>query len=147
MNDEEHFQRMEKSFEHLGISKEERLSFYQVLAGILHLGNITFTSKGPKEPSKLADLESMNLAANLLGVTPVGIDQVLCQKTVSVKGSRKESVYTVPLIVDQSIEARDSLAKILYFFLFDWLVKRINQVFVCQDDLKGSFIGVLDIFG
>ena len=53
-----------------------------------------------------------------------------------------------PLSLVEAINARDSLAKLIYSNLFDWLVEKINNALV----LKGSesemkFIGVLDIFG
>jgi myosin-5 len=52
----------------------------------------------------------------------------------------------------QARQSSDTLAKVLYESLFDWLVKRINRILVPSDlplpqQQRLKFIGVLDIFG
>jgi len=50
-----------------------------------------------------------------------------------------------PLTIDQSLDSRDAIAKIIYSNLFTWLVQRVNRiVFKGETD---TAINVLDIFG
>ena len=50
-----------------------------------------------------------------------------------------------PLNIDQALDARDAISKVLYSSLFSWLVRRINQI-VFKGARKMS-ISILDIFG
>lgn len=101
VDDTQSFVRLQEAFTKLKITDEERNSCFRVLAAILNLGDITFTSKGAKEPAKISNSSQLEVVATLLGVTKTSIEESLCQRTVLVKGNRKESVYTVPLIIDQ----------------------------------------------
>jgi myosin heavy subunit len=54
--------------------------------------------------------------------------------------------FNVLLSVDKAAEARDGLAKEIYFRLFEWLVARINES-TNHPDAARHKIGLLDIFG
>ena len=58
--------------------------------------------------------------------------------------ARNERVVT-PLNIDQALDARDAISKVLYSSLFSWLVRRVNQI-VFRGARKMS-ISILDIFG
>ena len=45
-----------------------------------------------------------------------------------------------------ALDTRDSLAKIMYSKLFDWLVERINNS-IGEDKNCAASVGVLDIYG
>ena len=51
-----------------------------------------------------------------------------------------------PLEVKAADENRDSLAKMVYSRMFDWLVEKIN-VAIGQDPNAVALVGVLDIYG
>ena len=51
-----------------------------------------------------------------------------------------------PLDVKAATENRDSLAKMLYSRMFDWLVEKINTA-IGQDPDAPTLVGVLDIYG
>ena len=51
-----------------------------------------------------------------------------------------------PLDVKAADENRDSLAKMVYSRMFDWLVEKIN-VAIGQDPNAVALVGVLDIYG
>lgn len=55
------------------------------------------------------------------------------------------NVYKIPLTVQESIYARDSLAKSIYSALFDHIVMRINKSLPLEN--AHTFIGILDISG
>jgi hypothetical protein len=49
------------------------------------------------------------------------------------------------LTIDQALDSRDAIAKIIYSNLFTWLVQRVNRI-VFKGEANTS-INVLDIFG
>ena len=51
-----------------------------------------------------------------------------------------------PLNVSAANENKDSLAKMLYSRMFDWLVEKINSA-IGQDSNAMALVGVLDIYG
>lgn len=101
---------------------------YQILAGILWLGNITFTGGAP---AKIVDQAPLETAAFLLQLPPEILGNSLTHKAVSseldigrcpgtqaqfqiVSGSARQTQYQVPQNPDQSQAIRDALAKTLY---------------------------------
>lgn len=51
-----------------------------------------------------------------------------------------------PLNVSAAVENKDSLAKMVYSRMFDWLVEKINTA-IGQDPDAMALVGVLDIYG
>ncbi|EQC29089.1 hypothetical protein SDRG_13249 [Saprolegnia diclina VS20] len=115
-------------------------TLFEVLAGILHLGNLDFAPTG-ENASRVANPESLSAVATLLGLAQDTIATACCNRTVV---AHRDAV-TVPLNVVEANENRDALAKAIYASLFDWLVARINGAMSIRD--ASTQIGVLDIFG
>lgn len=59
--------------------------------------------------------------------------------------ARAQSVYTIPLKLEEALSTRDALSKTIYDKIFDWLIKKINATLVSKQ--ADYFIGILDIFG
>ena len=59
---------------------------------------------------------------------------------------RRGSVYESPLNPVQATATRDTLAKSLYFNLFDWIVARTNVSLKTHGAVKNT-VGILDIYG
>ena len=51
-----------------------------------------------------------------------------------------------PLDVNAAADNKDSLAKMVYSRMFDWLVEKINTA-IGQDPDATTLVGVLDIYG
>ena len=107
-----------------------------------------------KKPKQLASFEqdpeevdlsgrhSLNQAAHYLGLSSKALEQVLCTRSITVRGEKS----TIPLDPDEARDGVDSLAMAMYSRLFFWVVDKINE-FLGASHGKGKFIGVLDIFG
>ena len=66
--------------------------------------------------------------------------QSLVTRSIEVRGEKS----VIPLKPADARAGADALAKSVYGKLFDWLVKRVNAA---MEGERGTFIGVLDIFG
>ncbi|NXL85140.1 MYO1F protein, partial [Alectura lathami] len=127
----------------IGIRGEDQQLVLQIVAGILHLGNISFREEG--NYARVENADSLAFPAYLLGIDRDRLnDKVTSRKMDSKWGGRSESI-TVTLNVEQAAYTRDALAKGLYTRVFDFLVESINRAM--QKPYEEYSIGVLDIYG
>merc|ERR1719247_1049184 len=140
---------VQEAFQRIGFTAEDVQHIYEVLAGILHLGNITF-GDGADGTTRVEVGPALENAARLLGIQ--GGANVLEQKLTRV-GTVMGAKQLQPA---QAAVHRDSLAKLLYSRLFDEVVTVINSSLEAPPDLDQSrvkkdwgpnSIGILDIFG
>ncbi|KAK4516946.1 uncharacterized protein ATC70_000274 [Mucor velutinosus] len=118
----------------------------QLLAAILHLGNIVFTDPAggvgaTEESAAIKNRDTLEIVTELLGLDTRALESVLCFKTAMVG----KDVTTLILNAEQAAAQRDELAQTLYSLLFSWLVEHINQK--TYTDQFNSFIGILDFPG
>uniref|UniRef100_A0A8B9UBT1 Myosin IF n=1 Tax=Anas zonorhyncha TaxID=75864 RepID=A0A8B9UBT1_9AVES len=127
----------------IGIRGEDQQLVLQIVAGILHLGNISFREEG--NYAQVENADSLAFPAYLLGIDRNRLNsKVTSRKMDSKWGGRSESI-TVTLNVEQAAYTRDALAKGLYARVFDFLVESINRAM--QKPYEEYSIGVLDIYG
>ncbi|TRY86386.1 hypothetical protein DNTS_012150, partial [Danionella cerebrum] len=109
----------------VGLSVDAQDSVLQIVAGILHLGNIAFREEG-------------NYAMD-------GLKNKLTSRIMDSKWGGKTETISVTLNTEQASFTRDALSKALYSRLFDYLVDAVNKAM--QKDIEELNIGVLDIYG
>ncbi|KAI1230495.1 Unconventional myosin-If, partial [Lamprotornis superbus] len=127
----------------IGIRGEDQQLVLQIVAGILHLGNISFREEG--NYARVENTDSLAFPAYLLGVDQERLNEKVTSRKMDSKwGGRSESI-TVTLNVEQAAYTRDALAKGLYARVFDFLVESINRAM--QKPYEEYSIGVLDIYG
>uniref|UniRef100_A0A7N6AIQ2 Myosin IG n=1 Tax=Anabas testudineus TaxID=64144 RepID=A0A7N6AIQ2_ANATE len=146
-NDRSSHKAVMNALEVIGFSKEEINSIYQILASILHLGNVQFESDG--ESVQIRGLDAVNLISDLTGTDKEIVSKSLLYRTVATGGGEViEKGHTE----HEACFGRDAFAKALYERLFGWIVGRINAVIEVKDynpvlHGKNTVIGVLDIYG
>ncbi|XP_075488328.1 myosin-6-like isoform X13 [Primulina tabacum] len=129
----------------VGISSDEQDAIFQVVAAILHLGNIEFAKDSESDASLPKNHQSrfhLKTAAELLMCNEKSLEDSLCKRVIVTC----DEAITKSLDPDAAAVSRDALAKILYSRLFDWLVNKINNS-IGQDPDSKFLIGVLDIYG
>ncbi|MGH0163977.1 UNVERIFIED_CONTAM: hypothetical protein FKN15_046197 [Acipenser sinensis] len=148
----------------IGIFAEERALVLQIVAGVLHLGNISF-----KEAGNYAAVESeefLAFPAFLLGIDQTRLKEKLTSRKMDSKWGGKSETINVTLNVEQACYTRDALSKALHSRVFDYLVDYYNEIilqFYCKDALSRRIYmsinkamekdheeyntGVLDIYG
>ncbi|XP_036391350.1 unconventional myosin-Ie-like [Megalops cyprinoides] len=143
INDRSDFQETMHAMGVIGIKPEDRALVLQIVAGVLHLGNISF-----KEAGNYAAVESeefLAFPAYLLGIDQQRLKEKLTSRTMDSKWGGKSESIDVTLNVEQACYTRDALSKALHARVFDFLVESINKAMV--KDHQELNIGVLDIYG
>uniref|UniRef100_A0A493T6A8 Myosin IE n=1 Tax=Anas platyrhynchos platyrhynchos TaxID=8840 RepID=A0A493T6A8_ANAPP len=143
INDKSDFQETLHAMSVIGIFAEEQALVLQIVAGILHLGNISF-----KEVGNYAGVESeefLAFPAFLLGINQDRLKEKLTSRQMDSKWGGKSESINVTLNVEQACYTRDALAKALHARVFDYLVDSINKAM--EKDHEEYNIGVLDIYG
>ncbi|SJX63440.1 probable Chs8-Chitin Synthase 8 [Sporisorium reilianum f. sp. reilianum] len=137
------FNRLKLAFKNLGFSKRHVASICQVLAAILHLGNIEFhyDRHRTQDSATVRNPEVLDKVAEYLGIPSKSLQEALTYKTKLIRNE----VCTILLDADGASDHRDDLAKSLYSLLFAWVNESLNEK-LCRDDFD-TFIGLLDLPG
>ncbi|KAL4634760.1 unconventional myosin-If-like [Arapaima gigas] len=141
--DSKDFQETMEAMHVIGISEACQVQVLQIVAGILHLGNINFVEQGNYGQVESTDL--LAFPAYLLGIDANRLQEKLTSRKMDSKWAGKSESIHVTLNREQACYTRDALAKALYARLFDYLVEAINKAM--QKPYEEYSIGVLDIYG
>ncbi|XP_040496871.1 unconventional myosin-XIX isoform X2 [Ursus maritimus] len=146
--EEDCFEVTREAMLHLGIDTPTQNNIFQVLAGLLHLGNVRFAdSEDEAQPCQLrGDATcSIRTSALLLQLPEDPLLETLRIRTI--RAGRQQQVFRKPCSRAECDTRRDCLAKLVYARLFDWLVSVINSSICADPDSWTTFIGLLDVYG
>ncbi|KAG0229955.1 hypothetical protein BGW42_001283 [Actinomortierella wolfii] len=144
MDDAVEFTNLKTALKVLGFQKRQVAQIFQVLAAILHLGNLTFmedTTTHTNDACVVRNIDTLILVSDILGVDPNALQNTLTYKTKMIK----KELCSVFLDTQGAMAQRDELAQGLYSLLFSWIVEFLN-VKLCNEN-PANFIGVVDLFG
>ncbi|XP_039606317.1 myosin IEb [Polypterus senegalus] len=143
INDKREFTETMNAMKVIGLSSDEQTLVLQIVAGILHLGNISFQESGNYA---IVDSEDfLAFPAYLLGIDQARLKEKLTSRKIDSKWGGKSETIDVTLNAEQASFTRDALSKALYSRIFDFLVDAINKAM--QKDHEEYNVGVLDIYG
>lgn len=131
---------------HLGIHAERQQQIFRILAGILQLGNVSFSSSTDESQTCHLGEQSedfLQRAAELLCVPAEELQTCLRVRTLK---AGKQNVLKPCSQAECSVR-RDCLAKLIYAQLFEWMVTFINNSICAGKSMWCNFIGVLDVYG
>ncbi|KAL3281556.1 hypothetical protein HHI36_004764, partial [Cryptolaemus montrouzieri] len=145
VNEEEEFSNIKNAMKVLNFSDEEMLDIFQILATILHLGNIKFKSGtvSNTDSSEISDANTADKIAKLLGINRNTLNEAFTQRTIFAHGDK---VITT-LSREQASDCRHAFVKGVYSQLFIKIVEKINSAITKTKSISKYSIGVLDIFG
>ena len=147
----------------IGLTAAQQVQVMDVVMGILHLGNCTFTPSG-KEGCEVAEgvADDLAAAARMLGLSEGALSAGL---TTKVLVSPRSTIIHMPRSVKEAEETRDSMAKLIYSNLMAYLITKINAALSpstltptphplpssppssSPSPAAAVTIGILDIFG
>ncbi|RLN78153.1 hypothetical protein BBJ28_00007988, partial [Nothophytophthora sp. Chile5] len=143
LSDAKHFERTKTALGLIGVSEKAQNVLFEVLAGVLHLGQVEIHAKNNDEESTIAPNDQGTAhATKLLGISAVQLEKALCSRQIAVSSEK----VTAFLKKEQAEECRGALAKAIYSNVFDWLVETINTSLE-NDKKMRRHVGILDIFG
>ncbi|XP_007934606.1 myosin-IIIa [Orycteropus afer afer] len=144
------YELIEQCFKVIGFTMEELGSVYSILAAILNVGNIEFSSVVTEhqiDKSHISQHAALENSASLLCIQADELQEALTSHCVVTRG---ETIIR-PNTVEKATDVRDAMAKTLYGRLFSWIVNRINSLLKRDTSPSGNgdelSIGILDIFG
>ena len=142
-DDGHRFDQLKIALKTIGFSKRHVAQTCQLVAAILHLGNLEFIIDRHRneDAAVVRNTELLEIVSDFLGIHPSALEAALSYKTKLVK----KELCTVFLDPDGASDNRDDLAKTLYSLLFAWLNEHINQR-LCKDDFT-TFVGLFDLPG
>ena len=139
------FNELRKTLKSVDIGHRQQFQIFQILAAILHLGNVNFEN-GPdekKEPTKVSNIQQLVLVAKLLGIDAANLEASLLTRSRMIG---RDNVSTFVDVIG-SEKQRDALAQTLYTVVFSWIIEHLNTS-LCKDEKHWSnFIAVLDTPG
>ncbi|KAI5956532.1 hypothetical protein KGF54_001007 [Candida jiufengensis] len=142
VDDFKEFNLLVEAFKIMGFTSEQTQLVYQILAIILHLGNLKFTSLTAEQASFTKD-SPIEKIANLLGIKVSALQENLLKPKVK---AGKEFI-TKSKKANEVKFSIDAFAKYLYEKLFQFIINKINKNLNNPNSFQGNFIGVLDIAG
>jgi myosin heavy subunit len=136
--------------------KPEEISYiFTVMMGILYLGNVDLMEGEPDKMNNIPILinpetqSDFQKAAEMLGVEANTLLEILTIKKF--KDISTGKFLNRKMTLDKSYHSRDSIAKIIYSKVFDYILKKINFAISNSEEIKNRKnllkIGLLDIFG
>ncbi|KAJ7086113.1 P-loop containing nucleoside triphosphate hydrolase protein [Mycena belliarum] len=146
LSDRDKFLAMRDALGVVGIDAAQQTSIFQLLAALLHLGNVSVTQTRTDAIIEDDDA-SMLRAIEFLGVDAAEFKRWTIKKQIT---TRSDKIATA-LTASQAVGVRDSIARFVYACLFEWLVSAINESLAGRYGDAASraetYVGVLDIYG
>ncbi|CAI5730211.1 unnamed protein product [Peronospora destructor] len=148
LKDAERFQQTVSCLETMGVSKEDQMSIFKIVAAILHLSRLQFEpTPGNDDASQLTSTpenqHASELVSQLLELDDNQLHTALCTREMTAV----METYEVPLNVSQADGARTALGVALYSHMFSWLIHRVNMSTSAPHADVAQNICILDIFG
>lgn len=134
---------LKQAFKAVGFPKKAVASIFQVLAAILHLGNLEFAIDRSRnaDSAVIKNQHVLATVAELLGVDGEELEYALTNKSTLAGGE----VCAVFLDAEGASSNRDDLACSLYGLVFSWIGEFLNEK-LCREDFA-TFIALVDFPG
>ncbi|KAK3083544.1 hypothetical protein FSP39_025168 [Pinctada imbricata] len=131
--------------EHFKCSVEVIHQIRQILAAILHLGNVNFTVDPGTDEIIIYDDNPLHNAYNLLGMEDITMEDFVESLCSTVTYSKNEKIVRGKSKC-QAEEERDAVIKHLYKLMFETVVRLVNESIKPATSAETT-LGILDVSG
>ena len=159
INDSEGFHHFKTALRKLGFAQGDIAEICQILASILHIGQLEFTTsqstipaaddsggyshEGGETVTSVRNREVLGVVAAFLGLSIQDLETSLGYKTKTIARER----VTVMLDPVGARENADELARTLYSLLVAYVMEQVNQRVCAPDDAIANTISIVDFPG
>ena len=159
INDAEGFQHFKTALRKLEFPRNDIAEICQILASILHIGQLEFTTSQSTMPSAddsggysheggetvttVKNRDVLGIIAAFLGISTQDLETSLGYKTKTIHRER----VTVMLDPKGARENADELARTLYSLLVAYVIEQINQKTCALEDAVANTISIIDFPG
>ncbi len=159
INDTEGFQHLKTALRKLEFSRGDIAEICQILAGILHIGQLEFTTSQSTLPSAddsggysheggetvttVKNREVLAIVAAFLGLSTQDLETSLGYKTKTIVRER----VTIMLDPKGARENADELARTLYSLLVAYVIEQINQRTCALEESVANTVSIIDFPG
>jgi chitin synthase len=159
VNDTEGFQHFKTALRKLEFSRGEIAEICQVLASILHIGQLDFISgqstttgaeesggyshEGGEMVTVVKNKQALDSIAAFLGLSVDALENSLGYKTKTIHRER----VTVMLDPKGARENADAFARTIYSLLVTWVIENVNQKICAAEDSVANTISIVDFPG
>ncbi|CAD8077781.1 unnamed protein product [Paramecium sonneborni] len=148
IDDKKLYDEVNQSYNLLGL-ESDKSNIHQIVAAVLHLGDLQFNDATLTDdvPCQIITENKLEYLSKLLQLNIKEISEALILKQRIIN---KQKIIS-PVSYNQCIQNRDSWAKELFERLFNWLVCKLNQNILPEEEFdinnNNTYIGLLDIYG
>ncbi|TKA82202.1 hypothetical protein B0A49_00129 [Cryomyces minteri] len=159
INDAEGFQHFKTALRKLEFPREDIAHMCEVLAAILHIGQLEFVTgqatapaaddsggyshEGGEDVTVVKNKEVLDVVAAFLGVSEYHLEQSLGYKTKTLNRER----VTVMLDPKGARDNADELARTLYSLLVAFIMEKVNQKICAPEETIANTISIVDFPG
>ena len=108
LDDQDEYGNTVESMEAVHIDERERAGIMRIVAGVLHLGNVTFAVNADEESCRVADLSALNRAASMLEVSASELGDALIKRVRRLPSGQE---VVSPQTALQASASRDALGR------------------------------------
>lgn len=118
LDDFEDFHHLDEALSRLGMPETTKMEIYALVAGVLHLGNVSFEEnpedvRGGCQVSKSSE-HSMSITAKLLGVDSFELRQALVSRVMQSKGGKLGTV--IMWVASFTLNSMDCFYSLFQYF-------------------------------
>ncbi|KAL7721658.1 Unconventional myosin IB [Entamoeba marina] len=146
IDDKQEYNDCVKAMNTIGISQDEQYWIFQLVAAVLHFGNIYFVENNSGY-AEISDRTALDTVAYLLEVDAGNLEYVMLNRKLTTGVGARAEVFDSPLTVIQAEATRNAIAKEIYDRIFNLLVSKVNIALQQYGVEHQCVIGILDIFG
>jgi chitin synthase len=128
----------------VGIGRRQQTQLWQLLAAVLHIGNINFSeSQKTGEACSIKNYPQLQLVADMLGVSPAALQTVL---TTRLRHFGRDAIASY-LDVESAKAQRDAFARSIYAVIFSWITEQINSKLCAPETDWTNLVALLEVPG